>query len=113
MCSTILFAAYLNINKDFLRAVFKEEKGMFKNNDVCKIMVPQYEELSVSALMDVMSNDEVFLFYFPDKMAKGRQIDRAFFFNVFKTLYSENWLATSSMQGPNVIPLLARNKRKK
>ena len=48
-----------------------------------------YEELGVNALMEIMKDDEHFMFYFPDRMAKGRQIHRAFFFNVFNTLYPE------------------------
>ena len=61
-----------NINKDFLRSIFKEEKGVFKNKEIQSITVPKYEELGVLALMDIMKEDAQFMFYFPDRMAKGR-----------------------------------------
>ena len=45
---------------------------MFKNSEVRKITVPRYDEMSVTALMEVMKDDERFMFYLPDRMAKGR-----------------------------------------
>ena len=61
-----------NIGKDFLRAVFKDEKQVLKNESVRKITIPKYAELSVANFFEVMAQDEKFLSYFPDHMPKGR-----------------------------------------
>ena len=45
---------------------------MMLNIKVRKITVPKYEELSVANFMALMKDDEAFMSYFPDKMAKGR-----------------------------------------
>ena len=55
-----------NIGKDFLRAVLKDEKRVYKNDAVRKIVVPRYEELSVANLMETMGDDPDFLSFFPD-----------------------------------------------
>jgi hypothetical protein len=48
-----------------------------------------YDELSVLKLWPLMQQSESFMQYFPDKMAKGRVPDRAYFFNVLNTLENE------------------------
>ena len=62
---------------------------MLHNDDVNRVAIPKYEELSVANLLEAMKNNETFMRYFPSQMPKGRQIDRTFFFNVFNTLHPE------------------------
>lgn len=55
------------INKDFLKAVFNEQKSVLENKAVRKITVPRYEELSVANFMDIMKNNQAFMAYMPEK----------------------------------------------
>ena len=43
-----------NINKDFIKAVLKEEKLLLQNNEVKRIVVPRYDELAVDDMLKVM-----------------------------------------------------------
>jgi hypothetical protein len=57
--------------------------------DVKWVNVPQYDELSVKRLWPEMIGYPEFKRYMPDKLPKGRQIDRQYFFNVMMTLSPE------------------------
>ena len=41
-------------NKDFIKKVFTGEKVLFKVNDVNRIIVPVYEELSVPKVLEMI-----------------------------------------------------------
>ena len=45
------------VNKDFLKAVFREEKKLLKKKKVEYIHVPKYDELSVKALWPTFKDD--------------------------------------------------------
>jgi len=45
------------VGKDFLKAVFREEKQLFKKKKVEYIHVPKYDELSVKALWPTFKDD--------------------------------------------------------
>ena len=74
------------INKDFLKDVFTEKKKLLRLNEVKRVNVPLYDELSVTKIWPMMKSDELFMRHFPDKLAKGRVPDREYFFNVLYTL---------------------------
>ena len=73
------------LNKDFLKEVFTEEKFLLHLNDVKRINVPLYDELSVVTLWPMMKEDKEFMVFFPSKMAKGRVPDREYFMNILNT----------------------------
>ena len=73
------------INKDFLKGILAEEKSLLRQNQVKRIHVPLYDELSVKKLWPMLSSDETFMKHFPSKMAKGRVPDREYFFNLMNT----------------------------
>ncbi len=73
------------MNKDFLKEVLAEDKALLRLEQVSKINVPLYDELSVGNIWPMMKNDEKFMLYFPTKMAKGRVPDREYFFNILNT----------------------------
>jgi len=81
------------INKDFLKAVFAEEKDLLKLSEVKFKHVPLYDELSVLALWPLMQKDAEFMRYMPSKLPKGRIPDREYFFNVLNTL-KEGYVAS-------------------
>ena len=74
------------MNKDFLKEVFAEDKALLKLNQVSRINVPLYDELSVANIWPMMKSDEKFMMYFPTKMAKGRVPDREYMFNILNTI---------------------------
>ena len=73
------------LNKDFLKEVLTEEKCLLKLDQVKRVIVPFYDELSVVKLWPMMQSDETFMKYFPSKLAKGRVPDREYFFNILNT----------------------------
>ena len=78
-----------NYCKDWLKQIFSDTKKLMDTAALKQIKVPHYDELSVSAIFERYKTDAELQKYFPDKMAKGKQIDRTYFWNVFNTLYPE------------------------
>ena len=74
------------MNKDFLKEVFAEDKALLRLNQVSRINVPLYDELSVANIWPMMKSDEKFMMYFPTKMAKNRVPDREYMFNILNTI---------------------------
>ena len=58
-------------------------------SEVKRINMPMYDELLVVKLWPDMQQDENFMQYFPDKLAKNRLPEREYFFNISHTLYEE------------------------
>ena len=76
------------INKDFLKEVFANEKSLLRLDQVSRINVPLYDELSVGNLWPMFKDDAQFMKYFPKKLAQGRLPDREYFFNIMNTFHS-------------------------
>ena len=79
------------LNKDFLKEILAGEKALLRLDQVKRISVPQFDELSVIKLWPMLQSDEKFMRYFPKKMAKGRVPDREYFFNLVNT-FQPNYL---------------------
>ena len=71
------------VNKDFLKEVLTEDKSLLRLDQVSRINVPLYDELSVINIWPMMKQDKKFMLYF--LMAKGRVPDREYFFNILNT----------------------------
>ena len=52
------------VNKDFLKAVFTNEKKLLKKSEVNYISVPHWDELAVSKLWPQMKSDPAINIYF-------------------------------------------------
>ena len=52
------------MNKDFLKAVFKDEKRLLKKKQVDYVSVPHWEEISVKNLWPDLKNDDNFTIFF-------------------------------------------------
>ena len=81
------------VNKDFLKAVFKEEKGLLKLSEVKFKNVPFYDELAVKKIWPEVQKDPEVMYYMPSKLPKGRVPDREYMFNVLNTV-KEKYLNT-------------------
>ena len=77
------------MNKDFLKQVFLGKKKLLGLNEVKRVNVPTYDELSVVNLWPDMRNDEMFMLFFPDRFPKGRLPDRSYFFDIMNTVMEE------------------------
>ena len=77
------------LNKDYLRLVFAEENSLLKLSDVKWINVPRFDELSVENLEKQFKDDAKFQRFLPNRLPKGRQPDRTYYFNVLNTLYPD------------------------
>ena len=77
------------VNKDFLKAVLCGEKRLAKLNEVKFVNTPHFDEISVSRMWPNMSQDAEFMKFMPCRLPKGRNVDRAYFFNIYNTLYKE------------------------
>ncbi len=55
------------MNKDFLKEVLTGSKKLLKLNEVNRVNVPKYDELSVLSFWPQMKEDEEFMKYFPTK----------------------------------------------
>ena len=79
------------MNKDFLKEVLTEDKALLRLDQVSRVNVPLYDELSVANIWPMMKIDEKLMMYFPTKMAKNRLPDRGYMFNILNT-FQPNYL---------------------
>ena len=91
-CSVQLYSPpeYM-MNKDFLKEVLTEDKALLRLDQVSRVNVPLYDELSVANIWPMMKIDEKLMMYFPTKMAKNRLPDRGYMFNILNT-FQPNYL---------------------
>ena len=80
---------YKMVTKDFLKAVLQGHKKLKKISDVKFINVPPFAEIAVkNVYSDVVKQPEM-IDFFPDKLPKGCQSDRSYFYNIWNTKYPE------------------------
>ena len=89
MSSNFYLPPDANINKDYLKQVFENQKGFLTRDELRSVDVPLYDELSVSTLWPLMHQNERFMYYFPNQMPKGKLPPRTYFFNVLNTVEHE------------------------
>ena len=73
------------ITKDWLKLVFAGKKRLFEMNEVSRINVPSYDELSVSNLWPHCTGIPELMMYFPDRLPKHRLPARDYFFSILMT----------------------------
>ena len=77
------------MNKDFFKALLKDEKRAYKVGEVSHIIVPKLDELGIKHMLIMIKDDVELKRYFPDEYFKKLVPDRAFFFNTINTMYPE------------------------
>ena len=71
----------------FMRDILSETKLFLKQNDVNRMEVPCYQEISVKNLYEDAMKDELLVKYLPTKeQLSGRLPERGFFFGLLCTL---------------------------
>ena len=74
-------------NKDWWKALLKDDKKAFKMSEVKCITIPRIDELSVKVLFDMTSNDENIKVYLPFCYYEKTKCDRQFLLNIINTVY--------------------------
>ena len=77
------------VTKDFLKQVLSGLKKLLKMQDVRFVNPPSYDEIGVKALYHKVLEEEGMKDFFPAKFPKGLQCDKAYFYNVWNTLYPD------------------------
>jgi len=77
------------ITKDWLKLVFVGKKKLLEMNEVQRVNVKSYDELSVINLWPEISNDPEFMVFMPDTFPKGKHADRKYFFNILNTVHPD------------------------
>ena len=73
-----------------MRDILSEAKLFLKQNDLNRMEVPSYQEISVKNLYDDAMKDELLVKYLPSKeQLGGRLPERDFFFGVLCTLRNQ------------------------
>ena len=79
-----------NIGKDYLRDILANRKQLLKKSEVKEVEVPLFDELKVSTLYERYKFDPKMKLLLPSSFAKGRQINRTWFFNTLNSVYPED-----------------------
>ena len=77
------------ITKDFLKDVLGGKKRLLGENDVKRVNMPHYDELSVKGLWGELSQDPEFMTFMPDSFPKGKMCDRTYMFNILNTVHTD------------------------
>ena len=97
------------ITKDFLKAVFKEEKDLLKMDAVRFCNPPTFDEIGVKALYHKVIKQQYMAKYFPDTLPKGRQMDKTYMYNVWNTMHPDQ--VKGVIEHANEVRYGAKNKR--
>ena len=54
---------------------------------------PAYDEIGVKALYEKIVKQQYMTKYFPDKLPKGRQMDRSYMYNIWNTVHPDQVMA--------------------
>jgi hypothetical protein len=73
----------------YLRQIFRNEKKLFKMNQIKPCNPPHYDEISVTQLYDSCIKMPRMKEYFPDKYPRGRSCSREYFFTILATTNPE------------------------
>ena len=77
------------MTKDFLKDVIQGKKKLLKMSDVKFVNVPAFDEIGVKYLYQAVIKRDGMAVYFPDKFPKNTQCEKAYFYNVWNTIYPE------------------------
>ena len=69
--------------------VFAGKKKLLEMNEVSRVNVPSYDELSVINLWPEVSQDPEFMIFMTDAFPKGKNADRKYFFNILNTVHHD------------------------
>ena len=78
------------ITKDHMKAVLAGDKKLLKMKEVKFCNPPAYDEIGVRALYDKIMTDVEVKQYFPDKLPKGRSMDKSYIYNVWNTIREDD-----------------------
>ena len=77
------------LDKEFIRLILRGEKKLVPLSELKPVNVGHWEEVSVKALWPEYKDRKEVAPYFPNKICKGRTVDRGYFFNILNTFLGE------------------------
>ena len=78
---------YLDLNRDFYKAVFAGKKKLLHVSEVKHINVPRLQELSVKNLGENLKQDPTLSNYLPEKWEVKKKLDREWVLNVVNSIH--------------------------
>ncbi len=75
------------VNKEFFKQLFMNQKKVFKISEIKHILVPKLDEMGVKQMLPIVAEDEAIKAYFPDEFFGNTLPNRQFFFNIINTMY--------------------------
>ena len=78
-----------NINKEWIRLTLTGDKKFLSLKDVKPVTVPNHPEMAMNKLYKEFAERPAIKPYMPDKISKGRTLDRKYFFDVVNSFYPE------------------------
>ena len=77
------------MTKDWLKQILGGERKLLPLKELKPVHVGNFQEVSVKNLYNEFYEREEVNQYLPERMAKGKQIDREYFFNIVNTKCNE------------------------
>lgn len=68
-----------------MKEVFAGTKALMPMNEVKRVNMPSYDEISVKELWPQMWDNQDFMRYFPSKFPRGRAPEKTYFFNIMNS----------------------------
>jgi len=87
------------MTKEWLKAILIGEKKLLKLDEVKAVHVGNFPEISVKKLYTEFAIRPEMRPYLPEKLAKGKQLEKEYFFNVVNTLFHEELQAIVAHAG--------------
>ena len=77
------------MTKEWLKKILTGEKRLMKLSELKPVHVGYFPEVSVKQLYSDFSSRSEMEPYLPEKIPKGKQLDKTYFFNIANTLFEK------------------------
>ena len=75
------------MDSTFISQLLRGEKGAFKNNELNRVTLPHYSELSMNNLLNQVKDDNQVKRYLHDKFMDKKKPSRQFLIDIIGTIY--------------------------
>ena len=86
------------MTKEWLKQILAGTRKLLKLTEVRPVHAGHFPEVSVKNLFEEFSIRPEVNIYLPEKLPKGKQMDKSYFFNIVNTMCNENSKQSLRMQ---------------